>query len=270
MKNLIFRFILFLSLTSLSAQELNVYVEYIDKQIYRKETTAHLISNDKNAVYTENQSKDNGGNEAMANPGGGSAVAAILEVKPNKFYKQKDSNIIYYNEYLKDIDTIYYVYDSMPKLNWELISGTDTISGFACKKAKVKFRGSNLTAYYTPDIPISSGPWKFNGLPGLILKVSSDDYKEIYWQATKVVYPYKKKTDYTFDKYKYTISLKEFKFSSFRIYQDKIPDKTLMNAAQRLKYGRRIFVVEKVYEWEKEGDVWRPYFMDYFQKIPPW
>jgi len=252
------------------AQEKNIYIEYIDKQIYRKETTAFLIANSQYAVYEERQSKEKAKKE-VSEGSMGNVVALILDVKPNKFYKTKDSQIIYYEEHIVKEETAYPVYDSIPKLNWEFVEGTEYISGYICNKAKVRFRGTNLTAYYTTEIPVPFGPWKFDGLPGVILKISDDQNSDkIYWEASKIIYPYNKKVDFDFDKNDYTMSLKEFKFKSFRVYQERIPDNTPMNAAQRMKYGKRNFIVEKVYEWEKAGDVWRIYYMDYFQKIPPW
>ncbi|WP_297063293.1 GLPGLI family protein, partial [uncultured Duncaniella sp.] len=46
-------------------------------------------------------------------------------------------------------------------------------------------RGRNWTAWYTEEIPITDGPWKFGGLPGLILKVE-DDKKEHIMEALQV------------------------------------------------------------------------------------
>lgn len=264
MRNTIQILILFIGI-SLHAQYENVYVEFEDKQIYRKETKAVLFANSQTAIYEEQQSEEGEERKAIQN-----SVANILEVKLNRFYKNKDSNIIYYKEFIKDVDSTYFIYDSLPDLNWKLIPETDTISGYVCKKAKVKFRGSNLTAYYSTEIPISFGPWKFDGLPGLILKISSDEDKEILWQATRVIYPYKKEIEFDFEKDKYTMSLKQFKIKEFGVYQDRMPKMSAQKTANLLKYGRRQFVVEKIFEWEKEGDVWRFYYVKYFKKIPPW
>lgn len=65
--------------------------------------------------------------------------------------------------------------EQLGRLNWQLEEGTDTVAGYVCQKATLKFRGRNYTAWFTPDIPLSDGPWKFSGLPGLILKVEDTD-----------------------------------------------------------------------------------------------
>ena len=63
----------------------------------------------------------------------------------------------------------------VPNQNWKVEAGAMTIAGYSCKKATCTFRGRNYTAWFTTDIPINNGPWKFGGLPGLILKVYDDD-----------------------------------------------------------------------------------------------
>ncbi|RYF22834.1 MAG: GLPGLI family protein [Flavobacteriales bacterium] len=65
--------------------------------------------------------------------------------------------------------------ENLGKLNWQLEEGTDTIATYICQKATLKFRGRNYIAWFAPDIPINDGPWKFSGLPGLILKIEDTD-----------------------------------------------------------------------------------------------
>lgn len=56
-----------------------------------------------------------------------------------------------------------------------------TILDYKCHKALTSFRGRDYVAWFTLDIPISNGPWKFGGLPGLILQVS-DSKKHYVWE----------------------------------------------------------------------------------------
>ena len=50
-----------------------------------------------------------------------------------------------------------------------------TIIGYKCQMATTVFRGRTYFAYFSTEIPTSEGPWKFNGLPGVVLKVESED-----------------------------------------------------------------------------------------------
>jgi GLPGLI family protein len=55
--------------------------------------------------------------------------------------------------------------------DWKILDETKEIAGYKCKNAKCSFRGRDYIAWFTNEIPVSEGPWKFNGLPGLIVKV---------------------------------------------------------------------------------------------------
>ena len=73
-----------------------------------------------------------------------------------------------------DSENLYYT-ENLPLFNWQIGSETATICGYECFKATCHWRGRDFTAWFTPDIPVEYGPWKFGGLPGLIMKVSDDD-----------------------------------------------------------------------------------------------
>lgn len=63
---------------------------------------------------------------------------------------------------------------------WKLENEKKIFCGYSCLKAITSFRGRNYTAWYAPEIPISDGPWKFGGLPGLILKIEDDKKHHIF------------------------------------------------------------------------------------------
>jgi GLPGLI family protein len=100
----------------------------------------------------------------------------------------------YYSEYFKDFSrnvfTEYarmpmripdYLYsETIPVQNWNIEDDTLTIAAYSCQKATCRFRGRDYIAWFASDIPINNGPWKFGGLPGLILKVYDKDNQYIF------------------------------------------------------------------------------------------
>jgi len=101
--------------------------------------------------------------------------------------------------------------DTFKNLNWELLekSKDSIILGYNCQKATTKFRGRTYEAYFTTEIATNAGPWKFHGLPGLILSIRSlDDYfilNAMKYQLKKendeLSNPFKNETIYTWPDY---------------------------------------------------------------------
>lgn len=71
-----------------------------------------------------------------------------------------------------------YYTEQYPSMQWTLGEETAIIIGYKCQKATCRWRGRNFVAWFTSSIPVKKGPWKFAGLPGLILKVY--DTKHLY------------------------------------------------------------------------------------------
>ncbi|MBX2951279.1 MAG: GLPGLI family protein [Leadbetterella sp.] len=70
---------------------------------------------------------------------------------------------------------------SMNPQNWNIISNGDSIiSGMQCFKAECQFGEREWIAWFTPEIPVSDGPYKFAGLPGLILRIVSKEGDYIF------------------------------------------------------------------------------------------
>ncbi len=62
--------------------------------------------------------------------------------------------------------------EEMPSMDWELTDSVINVLGYECQGAKCNFRGREWHTFFAEDIPLSEGPWKLHGLPGLIMKAS--------------------------------------------------------------------------------------------------
>lgn len=62
------------------------------------------------------------------------------------------------------------------EMEWEIEGdSTRTVLGYECVMARTNYHGREWRAWFTPEIPVQDGPWKFHGLPGLILAAESDN-----------------------------------------------------------------------------------------------
>jgi GLPGLI family protein len=100
--------------------------------------------------------------------------ALYLNERPNPklfymIFKNYPPGAITYIEHIPS-NTFRYK-EELDIFSWELHPETDTISGHFVQKATTKYGGRKWVAWFCSDIPYSDGPYKFSGLPGLILSV---------------------------------------------------------------------------------------------------
>jgi len=100
-------------------------------------------------------------------------VKTLNSTKVPFIYKDFNSKELYYSESI--FRNQYLVSDTLDNFNWNITDEKKIIENYNCKKAKTKFRGREFEAWFSESIPIPNGPWKFCGLPGLILEVYDTD-----------------------------------------------------------------------------------------------
>lgn len=57
------------------------------------------------------------------------------------------------------------------KVVWKISSEKQKIGSYNTQKATTDFGGRSWIAWFTQELPFQDGPYKFSGLPGLILKI---------------------------------------------------------------------------------------------------
>ncbi|UAB85778.1 GLPGLI family protein [Zunongwangia sp. SCSIO 43204] len=105
-----------------------------------------------------------------------SRIAASKTDFKYKICKNKSENKLGYGIKLMD-DKLYYSED-IDKIQWEIQTEAKEIAGYQVQKATTSFAGRDYIAWFTPEIPLSDGPYKFAGLPGLIVEIrdTEDEY----------------------------------------------------------------------------------------------
>jgi GLPGLI family protein len=71
----------------------------------------------------------------------------------------KDNLLV--NEYLMD--------GPLPVIDWRTGADTATFGGLHCQEATCHFKGRDYIVWFCSDLPVHTGPWKLNGLPGAIV-----------------------------------------------------------------------------------------------------
>jgi GLPGLI family protein len=84
-----------------------------------------------------------------------------------------------------------YSYAEAPQFNWEILPETVTIGDYKTQKAHMNYGGRTWNAWFTTDVPVQDGPYKFGGLPGLIVKVedTKGNYSFDLMQSKKIERP---------------------------------------------------------------------------------
>lgn len=140
----------------------------------------------------------------------------------------------------------FYVKETTPKLNWKIEKETKKIGSFICKKATVFFRGRNYIAWFATEISLPFGPWKLNGLPGIILE-AYDTNKYVYWYFKSLEYPTKIKENVKYISTPKGIVFKNF--DEFKLFQQEQIDVTIdKHRIVQKRFPNVVFVDPKMSE----------------------
>jgi len=147
--------------------------------------------------------------------------------------------------------------DSIPDFIWKIDnSKIKKILGYDCIKASTNFRGTDIVAYFTTEIPYPYGPFKFKDLPGLILEVYNiNENDNFHWSAIRIKYPYEvNETKLKFNPLDYNVDIYTLE-ELIKKFETKAGDKGRLKSIspRGTTINRRLIRkrVEKVYEWEK-------------------
>lgn len=125
------------------------------------------------ALWMDNNSKDDAACQAY-----GAMASALQEAGRGDEVPNRAVSMYVFKDFVKQEQTVYDDYsdqfakynEPLQEMQWDVVAdSTKTILGYECLMAKTAYHGRDWTAWFTPEIPLQDGPWKFAGLPGVIL-----------------------------------------------------------------------------------------------------
>lgn len=122
--------------------------------------------------------------------------------------------------------------EEMPSLKWTITNSDTLILGYKCLKATTNYKGRSYIAWFSEDIPIPYGPYKFNNLPGLIFYIHDTNNNHSFMLSGL-------EQSHDFDPiYQWTGSniIKTKRENAFQIYKNYCanPAKALMNTGKKI------------------------------------
>lgn len=180
------------------------YIYKFKPRKYLLEQEANLYFNDNSSIFITSQGK-----EPFIIVDGESGQDGFMQDEiGDEIYKNLRRNTINIRE--KIWNQPYVSSEKMPVFNWTLTKKTKKIGSFTCYLATTNFRGRSYNVWYTKELSFSDGPWKFNGLPGLILEVI-DEKMEYQFLFKSIELPTSKIVNIAFNGEGKTVEFQEFK-----------------------------------------------------------
>ena len=104
---------------------------------------------------------------ASSSPDGNVRISRRGVGTPVEYYQYPNEQKLFTKDQL--IFNSYLIEGPMPAIDWKISGDTATFGGLHCQKATCHFKGRNYIAWFCPVLPVHTGPWKLNGLPGVIV-----------------------------------------------------------------------------------------------------
>lgn len=128
----------------------------------------------------------------LSTPSGRAKERAMFDAAAAAYAQNRDRSaldgVVYHSrlyvtkDFAKSVSTTYdeagmgecgYYEEPFSEIDWVINEdSTKTVLGYQCVMASTDYHGREWTVWFTPEIPLQDGPWKFCGLQGLVLEAS--------------------------------------------------------------------------------------------------
>lgn len=172
--------------------EYNYHYKFLrgEDGVIEKDTQFILLANQNQSKFycPSTEFKDS----LESTPAGRAKAKQMLDAAVKAYVQSRDESamdaVVYHSrlyvlkDYAKSISTAYdqagmgeygYYDEPFSEIEWNIVEdSTKAILDYQCVMATTDYHGRKWTVWFTPEIPMHDGPWKFCGLPGLIMEAT--------------------------------------------------------------------------------------------------
>jgi GLPGLI family protein len=93
------------------------------------------------------------------------------------FFMKRDFTANTMSDAMQFLGKDYLIEDAIPPIDWKIQNDLKEVAGHICMKAFTEdtMKNQKIVAWFAQDIPLSAGPDRYSGLPGLILEIDIND-----------------------------------------------------------------------------------------------
>lgn len=249
--NFIFSFLFFCATFHAQVNRVDYYV-LTKNTIDTTNVRTFLLFNKNESIFIWNSISNSENNELKKGEDGEVKFTKVL----NDTIGLRVHNL-FASDSIKIIDKILQVkfkFDEEKSIQWDIFNESKFVGGYKCLKATTFFRGRRYIVWFTEEIPISSGPWKLNGLPGLILE-AIDDKNEVSFKLKSIKSTTLKSISNLYDCFQF----EKTTLRKFIEKKDNYHKENHKKIISKLPRGTNVEVlnfstrngIENIFEWEK-------------------
>ncbi len=149
-----------------------------------QEMSSTLLFNATQALFLSGNGDTSHKEEKLDDSGNSFQIEIKMDTPQENIYTNVAEGLVVEQKQL--MDKIFLIRDTIDPAAWKITGESKLVSGLMCNKATMDGPDGKIEAWYTAQIPVSSGPSGFGGLPGMIVHISMDEGK-ILITADKIV-----------------------------------------------------------------------------------
>jgi len=126
------------------------------------------------------------------------SISSLRKMSSQERFDNRVNSLPYYIKTIKTKSTFTakvadqnFKYVEQLKFKWNITDSIRKINSYTCQLATTKYAGRSWNVWFTKDIPMDVGPYKFKGLPGCIVEMEDSNnifkYSLVAFKEKKVV-----------------------------------------------------------------------------------